>query len=203
MMVRTLQPVLTGLVSAVVGYASAFSIVLAGLRAVGADSRQAASGLLALCVGIAIAAAVLSVRYRMPVAVAWSTPGAALLVATGHVEGGYPAAIGAFAVCGVLTVLAGIVPWLARGVAAIPGPIAAAMLAGCPGPAVHRPAPRDGRGSAAGRAGHADLGRADAVRPAVGDPRGAGRGRGFYSRSAAPRFRPRPCAPTRCSRCPP
>ncbi len=130
MMVRTLQPVLTGLVSAVVGYASAFSIVLAGLRAVGADSRQAASGLLALCVGIAIAAAVLSVRYRMPVAVAWSTPGAALLVATGHVEGGYPAAIGAFAVCGVLTVLAGIVPWLARGVAAIPGPIAAAMLAG-------------------------------------------------------------------------
>lgn len=66
----------------------------------------------------------------MPVAIAWSTPGAALLVSAGHVAGGYPAAIGAFAVCGLLTVLAGLVPWLARAVAAIPGPIAAAMLAG-------------------------------------------------------------------------
>ncbi|RGA03758.1 benzoate transporter BenE [Microbispora triticiradicis] len=121
---------LAGLVSAVVGYASSFSVVLAGLQAVGADSRQAASGLLALCAGIAVAVAVLSVRYRMPIAIAWSTPGAALLVATGQVSGGYPAAIGAFAVCGVLTVLAGLVPWLARGVAAIPGPMAAAMLAG-------------------------------------------------------------------------
>ncbi|GAA4211166.1 benzoate/H(+) symporter BenE family transporter [Microbispora amethystogenes] len=127
---RNLQPVLAGLVSAVVGYASSFSVVLAGLQAVGADSRQAASGLLALCTGIAVSAAVLSVRYRMPVAIAWSTPGAALLVSAGQVTGGYPAAIGAFAVCGVLTVLAGLVPWLARGVAAIPGPIAAAMLAG-------------------------------------------------------------------------
>ncbi|WP_310740411.1 benzoate/H(+) symporter BenE family transporter [Microbispora sp. H10885] len=127
---RILQPVLAGLVSAVVGYASSFSVVLAGLQAVGADPRQAASGLLALCAGIAVAAAVLSVRHRMPIAIAWSTPGAALLVATGQVSGGYPAAIGAFAVCGVLTVLAGLVPWLARGVAAIPGPMAAAMLAG-------------------------------------------------------------------------
>ncbi|MBO4275872.1 benzoate transporter, partial [Microbispora triticiradicis] len=128
--VRILQPVLAGLVSAVVGYASSFSVVLAGLQAVGADSRQAASGLLALCAGIAVAAAVLSVRYRMPIAIAWSTPGAALLVSTGQISGGYPAAIGAFAVCGVLMVLAGLVPWLARGVAAIPGPMAAAMLAG-------------------------------------------------------------------------
>jgi benzoate membrane transport protein len=122
--------VLAGLVSAVVGYASAFTIVLAGLHAVGADQRQAASGLLAVCLGIAVAAVFLALRYRMPIAIAWSTPGAALLVATGPVDGGFAVAVGAFAVCAGLTVLAGAVPWLARLVAAIPRPIAGAMLAG-------------------------------------------------------------------------
>ncbi|MBB5873714.1 benzoate membrane transport protein [Allocatelliglobosispora scoriae] len=127
---RDFQAVLTGLVSAVVGYASAFTIVLSGLRAVGADQRQAASGLLALCLGIAIAATFLALRYRMPIAIAWSTPGAALLVATGPIDGGFPVVVGAFLACAALTVLAGAVPWLARLVAAIPRPVAGAMLAG-------------------------------------------------------------------------
>ncbi|WP_027345910.1 benzoate/H(+) symporter BenE family transporter [Hamadaea tsunoensis] len=127
---RTLQPVLTGLVSAVVGYASAFTVVLAGLHAVGATQRQAASGLLALCAGIAVAGIFLALRYRMPIAIAWSTPGAALLVASGPVTGGFRVAVGAFLVSAALTVLAGAVPWLARLVAAIPRPIAGAMLAG-------------------------------------------------------------------------
>ncbi len=127
---REFQAVLAGLVSAIVGYASAFTIVLSGLRSVGADQRQAASGLLALCLGIAVAAVFLALRYRMPIAIAWSTPGAALLVATGPIVGGFPAAVGAFLVCAALTVLAGVVPWLARLVAAIPRPVAGAMLAG-------------------------------------------------------------------------
>jgi len=127
---RFLQPVLAGLVSAVVGYASSFTIVLTGLRAVGASPTQAASGLLAVCLGIATAVTFLSLRYRMPIAIAWSTPGAALLAATGPVAGGFAAAVGAFVICGALVVLAGVVPWLARAVAAIPAPIAGAMLAG-------------------------------------------------------------------------
>jgi benzoate membrane transport protein len=128
--VRELQAILTGVVSAVVGYASAFTIVLSGLRAVGASQAQAASGLLALCLGIAVAATFLALRYRMPIAIAWSTPGAALLVATGPVAGGFPVVVGAFLACAALTVLAGAVPWLARLVSAIPRPIAGAMLAG-------------------------------------------------------------------------
>jgi benzoate membrane transport protein len=128
--VRLVQPVLAGLVSAVVGYASSFTVLLTGLQAVGATPRQAASGLLALCLGIAIAVTFLSVRYRMPVAVAWSTPGAALLAATGPVAGGFPAAVGAFLACAGLVLVAGLVPGLARAVAAIPRPIAGAMLAG-------------------------------------------------------------------------
>ncbi|MEV6932255.1 benzoate/H(+) symporter BenE family transporter [Dactylosporangium sp. NPDC051485] len=125
-----LPPILAGLVSAVVGYASSFTVVLAGLRAVGATPAQAASGLLALCLAIAATAIGLGLRYRMPISIAWSTPGAALLVATGPVQGGFPAAVGAFLIAAALMVLAGLVPWLARAIAAIPRPIAGAMLAG-------------------------------------------------------------------------
>lgn len=124
------RPVVAGLLSAIVGYASSFTLVLAGLRAVGASPAQATSGLLATCLGVGIAGAVLALRYRMPIAIAWSTPGAALLVGAGPVPGGFPTAVGAFLVCAALTVVAGLVPWLARAIAAIPRPIAGAMLAG-------------------------------------------------------------------------
>ncbi|MGS2642514.1 benzoate/H(+) symporter BenE family transporter [Streptosporangium sp. LJ11] len=129
-MTRVLQPVLAGVVAAVVGFASSFAVVLAGLRAVGADQRQAASGLLVLCVAIGVVAVWLSLRQRVPIVIAWSTPGAALLVATGAVQGGFPAAVGAFAVSGLLLTAAGLFPVLGRWIASIPTPIAGAMLAG-------------------------------------------------------------------------
>lgn len=125
-----LQPVLAGVVLAVVGFASSFAVVLAGLRAVGADQGQAASGLLALCVAMGLAAVYLGLRYRMPLSVAWSTPGAALLVAVGAHRTGYPAALGAFLVTGLLFVLVGLSGRLAGLLSAIPAPLASAMLAG-------------------------------------------------------------------------
>lgn len=129
-MTGRLQPVLAGVVTALVGFASSFTVVLAGLRAVGADQAQAASGLLALCVATGCCAVWLGLRHRLPLAIAWSTPGAALLVATGPVPGGWPAAVGAFLLTGLLIAAAGLIPALGRAVAAIPGPIASAMLAG-------------------------------------------------------------------------
>lgn len=123
-------PVGAGIVTALVGYTSAFAVVLAGLRAMGASPGQAASGLLAVTVTMGAASALLSWRYRMPIISAWSTPGAALLATTGAVAGGWPAAVGAFVVCGVLFVLTGLWPALARWVQKIPTPIAQAMLAG-------------------------------------------------------------------------
>ncbi|MFD6755759.1 benzoate/H(+) symporter BenE family transporter [Micromonospora gifhornensis] len=125
-----MQPVLAGGVAALVGFASSFAVVLAGLRAVGATESQAASGLLVLCLVSGLCAAWLGLRHRLPMSVAWSTPGAALLVATGPMPGGWPAAVGAFLVSGLLIVAAGLFPVLGRAVAAIPKPIAGAMLAG-------------------------------------------------------------------------
>jgi benzoate membrane transport protein len=124
------QPVLAGVVAAIVGFASSFAIVIAGLRAVGASRAQVASGLLVLCVGMGITGVALCWRSRMPASIAWSTPGAALLIATGPVHGGYAAALGAFAVAGMLAVVAGIARPFERAVSSIPPAIASALLAG-------------------------------------------------------------------------
>ena len=85
-----LQPVLAGVVASVVGFASTFALVLAGLRAVGADADQAGSGLVVLCLLMGVVAIGLGLRYRMPLAIAWSTPGAALLIASGEPPGAIP-----------------------------------------------------------------------------------------------------------------
>jgi benzoate membrane transport protein len=66
----------------------------------------------------------------MPISIAWSTPGAALLVTTGAPEGGFAAAVGAFLAASLLLVAAGLWRPFARAVERIPPPIAAAMLAG-------------------------------------------------------------------------
>lgn len=124
------QPVVAGLITGLVGFTSAFAVVLAGLRGVGATDAQAASGLLALSVSVGIVGAGLSLHHRIPIAVAWSTPGAALLASSGVPEGGWPAAVGAFVVCGALLAVAGLWRPLGRMIAAIPAPIASAMLAG-------------------------------------------------------------------------
>ncbi len=125
-----LRPVSAGVVSALVGFTSAFVVVLSGLAGVGADAAQAASGLLAVTVTMGLACILLSAWTRMPITVAWSTPGAALLASTGTVAGGWPAAVGAFCVTGALVVLTGLVPRLGALIARIPASVAQAMLAG-------------------------------------------------------------------------
>jgi benzoate membrane transport protein len=124
------QPVLAGILTALVGFTSSFAVVLAGLRAVGASPAEAASGLLAVCVTQALGMLWLSRRHRMPLTLAWSTPGAALLASTGVVHGGWPAATGAFLVTGALVIVTGLWSRLGGLIAAIPAPIAQAMLAG-------------------------------------------------------------------------
>jgi benzoate membrane transport protein len=124
------RPIVAGIVTALVGFTSSFAVVLTGLRAVGATPAQAASGLLVLSVTMGLASVILAWRYRMPITAAWSTPGAALLAATGIVEGGWPAVVGAFLVVAGLILLTGLWPQLGRLIARIPPSIAQAMLAG-------------------------------------------------------------------------
>ncbi len=124
------QAMMAGVLSAVVGFSSSFAVVLKGLTASGASTAQAASGLMVLSIGMGVCAIWLSLRSRLPIGVAWSTPGAALLVSTGMVEGGFGGAVAAFLVAACLIVVSGLIRPLGRAVAAIPAPLASAMLAG-------------------------------------------------------------------------
>jgi benzoate membrane transport protein len=119
-----------GLLVALVGYASSVAIVIKGLLAVGATVEQVACALVVLGFALGIVAIALCWWLRMPISIAWSTPGMALLATTGAVAGGFPAAVAAFIAVGALIMLTGMWTPLGRLVASIPKPIASAMLAG-------------------------------------------------------------------------
>lgn len=124
------RPLIAGVVTALVGFTSTFAVVLTGLRAVGATAEQAASGLLAITLVVGVGCIVLAGRYRIPITVAWSTPGVALLAATGAVDGGWPAVVGGFLVSAALILCTALFPPLGALIARIPPSIAQAMLAG-------------------------------------------------------------------------
>lgn len=119
-----------GLLAAFVGYASSFAIILAGLTAMGASSSEAASGLFFATLGMGVCGIWIALSTGTPAAVAWSTPGAAFLASTAALPGGFAEATGAFIFTACLILVTGFVPALNRCVAAIPKPVASALLAG-------------------------------------------------------------------------
>ncbi|OWU70117.1 benzoate transporter [Roseovarius sp. 22II1-1F6A] len=131
-MIREATPsaIYMGLLAAFVGYAASFAIVLAGLTAMGGTEAQVASGLFFTTLAMGVCSIWLPAVTRIPAAVAWSTPGAAFLASASALPGGFAEAIGATIICAVLIVLTGFVPALGRAVAAIPKPVANALLAG-------------------------------------------------------------------------
>jgi benzoate membrane transport protein len=125
----TAHSVAAGAVAAIVSTASSFAVVLSGLRAVGASPAQAGSGLITMGVLMGALTIGIAVRTRVPITIVWSTPGAALLAASGgHAD--WAAAIGAFMVSGALLMLTGLWRPMGRLIAAIPPALASAMLAG-------------------------------------------------------------------------
>lgn len=119
-----------GILTAFVGFVSSFAVIMQGLQAMGATGAEQASALLAVCLAQSVLAIFFSLRHRMPIMMAWSTPGGALLAATGTIEGGFPAAVGAFVLCGLMITLSGLFRPLGRAIQLIPQPLANAMLAG-------------------------------------------------------------------------
>jgi benzoate membrane transport protein len=113
----------------VVGFASTILVVMEGLRAVGATPTQQASAAAAICFAMAVTSFILAVRYKQPIMVAWSTPGAALM-ATGGAGIAFPEAVGAFIFAGALMLLTALIRPIATAISRMPPAIAAAMLAG-------------------------------------------------------------------------
>jgi len=125
----SVSAVVAGFVTVLVGFASAAVIVFQAAGAVGATEAQVSSWLLALGLGMGLTCSLLSLRYRVPIVTAWSTPGAALLVTSGaglSIE----EATGAFLVSAALVTLVGFSGWFERAMDRIPVPIASGMLAG-------------------------------------------------------------------------
>ncbi|WP_422509181.1 benzoate/H(+) symporter BenE family transporter [Stenotrophomonas sp. GZD-301] len=125
----SLPAVMAGFITVLVGFASSAVIVFQAAQAVGASQAQIASWMWALGLGMGVTCIGLSLRYRMPVVTAWSTPGAAMLV-VGAGSVGYSDAIGAFVLAALLGMIAGFSGLFAKVMRRVPMALASGMLAG-------------------------------------------------------------------------
>jgi benzoate membrane transport protein len=125
----SISAISAGFVTVLVGFTSSAVIVFQAAQALGASPAEIGSWMWALGLGMGLTCIVLSLRYRVPVVTAWSTPGAAMLITT---AAGVPMqeAIGAFLLSGLLITLCGFTGWFERAINRIPMSIAAGMLAG-------------------------------------------------------------------------
>jgi benzoate membrane transport protein len=124
----SLSAVVAGFIAVLVGFSSSVAIVFQAAQGLGATPAQITSWMWALGVGTGLSTIGLSLWYRQPVLTAWSTPGAALLVATHGVS--LPVATGAFLISAALITIAGASGLFERLMSRVPVAIAAALLAG-------------------------------------------------------------------------
>jgi len=125
----SVSALIAGFVTVLVGFTSSAVIVFQAANTLGASRAEIASWMWALGLGMGLTCIVLSLRYKVPVVTAWSTPGAAMLI-TSASGVAMPDAIGAFLLCGVLIAVAGFSGWFERAMSRIPVSLASAMLAG-------------------------------------------------------------------------
>ena len=123
-------PIIAGFVASVSGSAATFGIAIAGLVAMGATRDQTFTALFVMLFGYGLLSTVLSYRYKMPISIVWSTPGAAFLAASAGLGLEFDQAVGGFLLSGFLLTLTGLWPALSKLVQNIPSSIASAMLAG-------------------------------------------------------------------------
>lgn len=124
-----LHPSVAALISVIVNYGGTFILVFQGAKAAGLSPEQTASWIWSISIGVGLTGAWLSYRYREPIITAWSTPGAAFLIAV-LPSTPYPEMIGAFMLSAVGFVVLGMSGYFERVVKLIPPGIAAGLLAG-------------------------------------------------------------------------
>ncbi|MEK0363681.1 benzoate/H(+) symporter BenE family transporter [Pseudomonas sp. CBC3] len=121
--------VVAGFIAMLTGYTSSLVLMFQAGQAAGLSGAEISSWIWALSIGMAVCSIGLSLRYRTPVVVAWSTPGAALLISS--LPGvPYGEAIGAFIFASVLIAVCGLTGSFERLMRKVPASLAAALLAG-------------------------------------------------------------------------
>ena len=127
----SLSAVVAGFVAVLIGFTSSVALIFQAAQALHATPAQTASWLWALGVGMGVTSIILSLFYRLPILIAWSTPGAAVIASAageGHLT--MPQAVGAFLSCAVMITVAGFSGGFEKIMSRLPMPMASALLAG-------------------------------------------------------------------------
>ncbi|MBH9577928.1 benzoate/H(+) symporter BenE family transporter [Inhella proteolytica] len=126
---QSLSAWVAGLLAVLISYAGPLVIVFEAARQAQLSTAMTSSWIWAISIGSGLTGLILSWRLRTPIITAWSTPGAALLVATLPTLS-LPQAVGAYLVASAAITLIGVSGLFDRFIAHIPKGLAAAMLAG-------------------------------------------------------------------------
>ncbi|MFT7681063.1 MAG: benzoate membrane transport protein [Moritella dasanensis] len=118
-----------GFIAALVGFTSSIALIYQAATNLGADLVMVSSWVFALGLGMGITSIGLSLYYRTPLLIAWSTPGAALLI-TSTQGFSINEAVAAFIFSACLITLSGVSGLFEKLMNRVPLQIASAMLAG-------------------------------------------------------------------------
>ncbi|GAA5130616.1 benzoate/H(+) symporter BenE family transporter [Luteolibacter yonseiensis] len=127
----SISAVVAGFVAVLVGFTSSVAVIFQATQNLHATPGQTASWLWALGIGMAVPSIILSYIHRLPILIAWSTPGAAVIAgaaADGHLT--LPQATGAFLACALMIAVAGFSRGFEKIMNRLPLPLASALLAG-------------------------------------------------------------------------
>ena len=125
----SLSALVAGFIAMLTGHTSGLVLIFQAGQAAGLSDLLIASWIWALSLGMAVCTIGLSLYYRAPIVVAWSTPGAALLISS--LPGvSFSEAIGAYLLCATLLTIVGLTGTFERLMRHLPASLAAALLAG-------------------------------------------------------------------------
>lgn len=118
-----------GFIATVISYAGPLVIIFQAAESAGMSHAVLSSWVWAISIGSAVLGIGLSLRYRVPIIIAWSAPGSALLVAL-LPQISLNEAVGAYIVASLIIFLVGISGAFDRIISKLPAAIGAGMLAG-------------------------------------------------------------------------
>lgn len=125
----SLSALVAGFIATVISYAGPLVIIFQAADSAGLSHAVLSSWVWAISIGSAVLGIVLSLRYRVPIIIAWSAPGSALLVSL-LPQISLNQAVGAYMVASLIIFLVGISGAFDRLIGKLPAAIAAGMLAG-------------------------------------------------------------------------
>jgi len=125
----SLSAVVAGFIATVISYAGPLVIIFQAAKAGNMPHDVLSSWIWTISIGSGVLGILLSLRYKVPIVIAWSAPGSALLV-TLLPEITLNEAVGAYIVSSLVVLLVGLSGAFDRIINRLPAAIAAGMLAG-------------------------------------------------------------------------